>query len=88
MPSRNVSLTDHYDEFIDRSVDDGRYKNASEVIRAGLQLLEQRDAENRLKLDMLRAEARKGMDDYQKGRVTDITNEADRAAFWDEVMGG
>ena len=39
-PSLNVSLTPHLEQFIATSVASGRYQTASEVVRAGLRLLE------------------------------------------------
>ena len=39
-PSLNVSLTPHLEQFIAASVASGRYQTASEVVRAGLRLLE------------------------------------------------
>ncbi|MCQ1780722.1 type II toxin-antitoxin system ParD family antitoxin [Neorhizobium galegae] len=36
----NVALGDHYEEFVQRQLESGRYNNASEVVRAGLRLLE------------------------------------------------
>lgn len=36
----SVSLGSYFDEFIQQSISEGRFKNASEVIRAGLRLLE------------------------------------------------
>ena len=46
--SRNtsISLGDHFENFVDDRVSAGRFKNASEVIRAGLRLLE--EEENRI----------------------------------------
>jgi antitoxin ParD1/3/4 len=43
--SRNtsISLGEHFDDFISRRIADGRYNNASEVIRAGLRLLEEEE---------------------------------------------
>lgn len=47
--SRNTSVTigDHFTRFIDEQVQAGRYASASEVIRAGLRMLE--DYETKLK---------------------------------------
>jgi antitoxin ParD1/3/4 len=39
-----MSLGDHFEKFVDRKVAAGRFKNASEVIRAGLRLLEEEEA--------------------------------------------
>ena len=36
----SISLGDHFENFVDDKVSTGRFKNASEVIRAGLRLLE------------------------------------------------
>lgn len=36
----SISLGDHFENFVDSKVAAGRFKNASEVIRAGLRLLE------------------------------------------------
>ncbi|MEM6816818.1 MAG: type II toxin-antitoxin system ParD family antitoxin [Bacteroidota bacterium] len=36
----SISLGNYFDHFIKQSVSEGRFKNASEVVRAGLRLLE------------------------------------------------
>lgn len=40
----SISLGDHFENFVDSKVSTGRFKNASEVIRAGLRLLEEEEA--------------------------------------------
>ena len=47
----SISLGEHFTQFIDRQVDGGRYNSASDVVRAGLRLLEEREA----KLEALRS---------------------------------
>ena len=39
----SISLADHFTDFLSREVSSGRYRSASEVIRAGLRLLEDQD---------------------------------------------
>ncbi len=47
MPTRNVNLTPHFDQFIDAGISSGRFSNASELVREGLRLLEQRRPKTR-----------------------------------------
>ena len=48
--STSVNLSDHFCSFIDEQVEAGRYGSASEVVRDGLRLLEERQ----IRLDRLR----------------------------------
>ena len=39
----SISLGSYFDQFIKSRISQGRYKNASEVVRAGLRLLEEEE---------------------------------------------
>ena len=54
----SVSLGEYFEDFVDNRIVEGRYKNASEVIRAGLRLLE--EEENKIKV--LRIAINEGID--------------------------
>jgi antitoxin ParD1/3/4 len=54
MPTRNINLTPQMDKFVESKIRKGEYANASEVLRAGLRALEQREQEDQAKLAALR----------------------------------
>ena len=60
MPT-SVALSPHFEHFIREQVDSGRYNNASEVVRAGLRLLEDQQQQASLKLEALRAAITAGL---------------------------
>lgn len=70
MPTRNVVLTDHQAAVVEQLVSSGRYQNASEVLREGLRLIEQREAEDAARLEGLRSAVRVGIADFDQGRFT------------------
>ncbi|MGB3392123.1 MAG: type II toxin-antitoxin system ParD family antitoxin [Stenotrophomonas sp.] len=70
MPTRNVVITDHQAALVERLVESGRYQNASEVLRDGLRLVEQREADHAAKLQALREAVQLGIDDIEAGRYT------------------
>lgn len=49
----SVSLGDHFTGFIDGQIQSGRYGSASDVVRAGLRLLEEHEAKVRALQDAL-----------------------------------
>ena len=44
MKNTSVSLGNYFDQFVNSQVSAGRYKNVSEVIRAGLRMLENEES--------------------------------------------
>jgi antitoxin ParD1/3/4 len=55
VPTRNVNLTVELDRFVAKKIKNGRYENASEVVRAGLRTLEREEQRHEAKLAALRA---------------------------------
>ncbi len=76
MATRNVVLTDRQDKLIDTLVEAGRYQNASEVLREGLRLVEQREAEDAAKLAALKEAARLGIASVENGEARTFTDAA------------
>jgi len=72
MPTRNVVLTDHQEKLIEKLVESGRYQNASEVLREGLRLVEQRNEEDNAKLKTLRKAAAAGFDALDRGEFKEF----------------
>jgi len=75
MPTRNVVLSDHQHAVIDTLVRSGRYQNASEVLREGLRLIEQREVEEITKLEALREAAQIGWNHLEAGRFRDVADD-------------
>lgn len=72
VPTRNVVLGQQQHELVESLVASGRYQNASEVLREGLRLLEQRDAEDSARLEALRSAADVGWSDVAAGRFREV----------------
>ncbi len=85
MPTRNVVLTDHQESLIGNLVESGRYQNASEVLREGLRLLEQREAEDAARLAALRQAVEIGCFDIDEGRFEVLRSRAEIAVYLDEI---
>jgi antitoxin ParD1/3/4 len=85
MPTRNVVLTKRQQGLIDKLVGSGRYQNASEVLREGLRLVEQREAEDAAKLKHLRAAAAEGFDTLDRGEFKEFDSVDDLQAYLNDV---
>ena len=67
----NVSLTPELEQFVDDKMKSGDFTSASEVVRAGLRLLKERDAEHQARLDALRQAVGEGLDQARRGQTRD-----------------
>lgn len=85
MPTRKVRLTEHQDRFVAEEVSVGRYRNASEVMRAGLRLLEQQTHENQQELAALKTLAKEGFDEIDQGQGIELAGERQLNAFISRV---
>lgn len=60
MPT-SVALSSHFESFVRAQVESGRFNNASEVVRAGLRLLEDQQQHAELQRDAVRAAIAAGL---------------------------
>lgn len=75
--NRNTSITlgNHFENFIHHQIEDGRYSSTSEVIRAALRLLEERENKLTALRSALTAGEKSGYIDYS---LPDIIAELDK----------
>ncbi len=84
MPTRNISLTPEQDAFIDEMLKAGEYRNASEALRDAIRALQQRRAEEALKLDKLRLAIQQGLAALDRGDYTEVEDE-DLETYLDDL---
>lgn len=87
MPTRNISLTPEQDAFIDEMLEVGEYRNASEAVRDAIRALQQRRAEDALKLERLRLAIQVGVDALERGEYSEVSDE-DLDAYLDSLAEG
>lgn len=85
MPTRNISLTPEQDAFIDEMLKTGEYRNASEALRDAIRALQQRRAEDALRLERLRQSIDAGLADLERGDYEEV-DDADLEAWLDRVV--
>lgn len=56
----SVTLGEHFEEIINKSIKSGRYSSASEVIRAGLRMLDERERKISLMREAIEAGEKSG----------------------------
>ncbi len=71
MVTRNIVLTEPQDQLVQALVASGRYQNVSEALRAGLRLLEEREAQ----LEEIRANLSEGLRQAAEGELAEGSGE-------------
>lgn len=59
----SISLGDHFEKFAQEQISQGRYQNVSEVVRAGLRMLEDYEMMRQERLRSLKARLNEAWDD-------------------------
>lgn len=85
MPTRNINLTEHFNDFVQRQLTSGSYLNASEVVREALRLLEEKEKERKAKLQALRRAAKEGFDEIDQGAGIVIKDKKALARFMKQI---
>ncbi|WP_166365101.1 type II toxin-antitoxin system ParD family antitoxin [Pseudomonas akapageensis] len=75
MPTRNVVLPGNLSQDIDNLIETGRYQNFSEVMRAGLRLLLQQEAEESAKIEALKRATSRGIMQLESGQYDEVSGE-------------
>ena len=86
MPTRNVNLTPHFDQFIEAGITSGRFSNASEVVREALRLLEQRESEDKARIEWLRTATDEALASLDRGEGIEFNSVDDLMAYVEEVF--
>ncbi|AMN48320.1 addiction module antitoxin [Steroidobacter denitrificans] len=71
MPT-SVALGNHFEEFIKEQLDSGRFNNVSEVVRAGLRLLEDEEKLRQIRHAELKAAIQEGIDSEGAGTIEEV----------------
>jgi antitoxin ParD1/3/4 len=67
----SISLGEHFEKFVQEQVARGRYQNASEVVRAGLRMLEDYEMSLQERAQLLKAKIDEAWDDPRPSRPAD-----------------
>ncbi len=77
MPS-SYTIGEHFETFIRKQVEGGRYSSASEVLRDALRMLEENEQRRQAALDALRGEIGKGRKSGKPRPATEVLDRLER----------
>ena len=67
----NISLTEELEDLVRRRVESRHYGSATEVIRAGLRLLEREEKNRETRIAAIRAKVEEGIAQAERGELLD-----------------
>jgi antitoxin ParD1/3/4 len=67
----SIHLGEHFEQFVQQQLAHGRYQNASEVVRAGLRLLEDYEMSAAERAQQIKAKINEAWDDPRPSRPVD-----------------
>lgn len=84
----NVNLGTQWEEFISSNVNSGRYLSASEVVREGLRLLQVQEQVRQIRLEQLRREIGRGVEQLEEGACLELDEAGLKGQFADVKVRG
>lgn len=85
MPTRNVVLTKHQEEFIETMIETGQYQNASEILREGLRLVENNQKSYAARLQAFKDAVQIGEDAFDRGEYRQFSDVESLTAYLREA---
>lgn len=82
----NVSLTPELELMINNKVKTGLYNSASEVVREALRLLEEKDRIREMRIEDLRREIMKGVEQLQNGQYIELNSDEELREYGEEII--
>lgn len=75
----SISLGNHFEDFVNKKIGSGSFNSASEVIRAGLRLLEEREQKlEALRTALIEGEQSGFVEDFDSYQFLEFLNSKDR----------
>ena len=82
MSTRNVTLPDHLDHYIDEGIASGRFPDASDAVREALSLMEESE---QAKVEWMRSAVQEGIDAIERGDYVTLTSGEEIDEFIDQL---
>ncbi len=82
MSTRNVTLPDHLDQYIDEGIASGRFTDASDAVREALSLMEESE---QAKVEWMRSAVQEGIDDIERGDYVTLNSGEEIDEFIDQL---